>query len=378
MELALEVEKEMITLGMTDVSMDDHAYVMGTLPGNTSSGKEAPAIAFIAHLDTSSEISGATKAHIIENYDGKDIVLNKDEDVVLSTSDFPDIKDYVGDDIIVTDGIALLGADDKSGMAIAMAAVEYLSKHPEIKHGPVKICFTPDEEIGHQAKLLDLEKLGADFAYTIDGGPLGELNYETFNAARTDVTIKGRNVHPGRAKDKMINSVLIGNELVSMLPGGEIPAKTEKREGFYHVLSFKGDVEKTEISYIIRDHDTDLFQKRKEKMESLLKQLQEKYGEKVVQYDIYDQYYNMADKIKESMHIVDTAVEAMKAAGVEPVITPVRGGTDGSSLSQRGLLTPNIFTGGDNFHGKFEYQPISSLEKAVDVILKIVEKYGSE
>lgn len=376
MELALEVKKEMTELGMVDISVDEHAYVMGTLPANTDR-EGVPSIGLIAHLDTSSEISGATRPRIIENYDGGDILLNKEEKVIFSPEDFPDLADYKGEDLIVTDGIALLGADDKAGMAISMAAVEYLVQHPEIKHGPVKVCFTPDEEIGHQAKFLDLKKFDADFAYTIDGGPLGDLNYETFNAAKAEITIKGRNIHPGRAKDKMVNSVLIGNELVSMLPADETPATTENREGFYHILSFTGDVEKTELVYIIRDHDMDLFQKRKAFMSETVSKLQAKYGEDVVELKMEDQYYNMADKIADSMHIVDTAVKAMESLGIKPDIAPIRGGTDGSSLSQRGLLTPNIFTGGNNFHGRFEFVPIFTLEKGVDVVVKIIEMYGT-
>jgi tripeptide aminopeptidase len=376
MELALEVEKEMTELGMVDISVDEHAYVMGTLPANTDR-EGVPSIGLIAHLDTSSEISGATRPRIIENYDGGDILLNEEEKVIFSPADFPDLADYKGEDLIVTDGIALLGADDKAGMAISMAAVEYLVQHPEIKHGPVKVCFTPDEEIGHQARFLDLKKFGADFAYTIDGGPLGDLNYETFNAAKAEITIKGRNIHPGRAKDKMVNSVLIGNELVSMFPADETPATTENREGFYHILSFTGDVEKTELVYIIRDHDMDIFQKRKAFMSEMVSKLQEKYGKDVVDLKMEDQYYNMADKIADSMHIVDTAVKAMESLGIKPDIAPIRGGTDGSSLSQRGLLTPNIFTGGNNFHGRFEFVPIFALEKGVDVVVKIIEMYGS-
>jgi tripeptide aminopeptidase len=376
MELALEVEKEMTELGMVDISVDEHAYVMGTLPANTDR-EGVPSIGLIAHLDTSSEISGATRPRIIENYDGGDILLNEEEKVIFSPADFPDLADYKGEDLIVTDGIALLGADDKAGMAISMAAVEYLVQHPEIKHGPVKVCFTPDEEIGHQARFLDLKKFGADFAYTIDGGPLGDLNYETFNAAKAEITIKGRNIHPGRAKDKMVNSVLIGNELVSMFPADETPATTENREGFYHILSFTGDVEKTELVYIIRDHDMDIFQKRKAFMSEMVSKLQEKYGKDVVDLKMEDQYYNMADKIADSMHIVNTAVKAMESLGIKPDIAPIRGGTDGSSLSQRGLLTPNIFTGGNNFHGRFEFVPIFALEKGVDVVVKIIEMYGS-
>lgn len=375
MDLALEVEKEMSELGMVNISVDKHAYVMGTLPANTKE-QGIPSIGLIAHLDTSPEISGATRPRIIENYDGGDILLNAEEKVVLSPSNFPDLVDYKGQDIIVTDGISLLGADDKAGMAIAMSAVEYLVRHPEVKHGPVKICFTPDEEIGHQARMLDLEKFGADFAYTIDGGPLGDLNYETFNAAKAEIIIKGKNIHPGRAKDKMVNSIMIAMELASMLPEDEIPAKTEKREGFYHIISFNGDVENTKMKYIIRDHDLELFERRKQTISWIISKLQEKYGEDTLELIMEDQYYNMADQLKKSMHIVEAAVKAMEALGIKPDIAPIRGGTDGSSLSQRGLPTPNLFTGGNNFHGRFEFLPIPSLEKGVDVVIKIIQLYG--
>lgn len=377
MDLALEVEEEMSKLGMVDISVDEHAYVMGTLPANTER-QGIPSIGLIAHLDTSPEISGATRPRIIENYDGGDILLNAEEKVILSPRNFPDLVDYKGQDIIVTDGISLLGADDKAGMAISMAAVEYLVRHPEIKHGPVKICFTPDEEIGHQARLLDLEKFGADFAYTIDGGPLGDLNYENFNAAKAEIIIRGKNIHPGRAKDKMVNSILIGTELASLLPEDEIPAKTENREGFYHIISFNGDVEKTDMNYIVRDHDPELFERRKQTVSRVVSKLQEKYGEDTLELKMEDQYYNMAEYLKNSMHVVETAVKAMEALGVTPEIAPIRGGTDGSSLSQRGLPTPNLFTGGNNFHGRFEFLPIPSLEKGVEVVVKIIQMYGCE
>lgn len=373
MNLAREAAMEMEELGMTDISIDEHAYVMGTLPGNTEN-EEVPSIGFIAHFDTATEVSGANvRPRIVKNYDGCDILLNGEEKIVLSPMDFPELADYKGNDLIVTDGMTLLGADDKAGMAIIMAAVQFLKEHPEIKHGPMKVCFTPDEEVGHQAALLDIEKFGADFAYTVDGGPLGDLNYMTFNAAKADITIHGRNVHPGKAK--MINSVLIGSELVSMLPSDEIPAMTEDFEGFYHILSFQGDVEKTELKYIIRDHDKAKFAERKKKVEDLVAFLQKKYGENVLDLAMEDQYYNMAEHMKGSMHIVETAEKAMRAIGVEPKMEPVRGGTDGASLSARGLLTPNIFTGGHNFHGRFEYIPISSMEKGVDLVVKILEMY---
>lgn len=377
MDLAKEAAREMEELGMTDISVDENAYVMGTLPGNVES-VNIPAIGFIAHLDTATEISGANvHPRIVKNYDGNDIPLDPENMTFLSPEDFPELRNYMGEDIIVTDGKTLLGADDKAGIAIIMTAVQYLVEHPELPHGPVKVCFTPDEEIGHQAALLDIVKFGADFAYTIDGGAVGDLNYITFNAAKARLLIYGRNVHPGQAKNKMINSLLIGNEFISMLPCFETPSMTEGFEGFYHVLSFYGDVEKTEIDMIIRDHDYDIFLDRKEKVAEIAGILKEKYGSALLELNIEDQYFNMAQKIRDSMHIVDTAEKAMRETGVDPVIQPVRGGTDGSSLSERGLLTPNLFTGGHNFHGRFEYIPVSSMKKGVQLVVKILEMYSS-
>ena len=370
--LAHDVAEEMKTMGMTDVSVDGHAYVMGTLPANTAK-KNVPTVGFIAHLDTSTEISGANvKARVVSNYDGGDILLNEEQNVVLSPKDFPELESYKGEDLIVTDGTTLLGVDDKGGMAQIMTAVEYLIAHPEIEHGAVKICFTPDEEIGHQAAYLDIEAFGADFAYTVDGGPVGELNYETFNGAKAVITIHGRNVHPGTAKGKMINAALIGAECVSMFPQKETPAETENYEGFYHLLSFRGDVEKAELEYIIRDHDVERFEERKAFVKATILSLQQKYGFRVIGCSLRDQYYNMAGKIRGAMYIVEIAEKAMKKAGVNPTVVPVRGGTDGSSLSQRGLLTPNLFTGGHNYHGRFEYVPVFALEKGVEVIVNII------
>ncbi len=378
MDLAREVVLEMEKLEMTDVSIDENAYVMGTLPGNME-GEDVPSIGFIAHFDTAREVSGFNvRPRIVRNYDGGDILLNREEKIVLSPRDFPELTDYKGQDIIVTDGTTLLGADDKAGMAIIMAAVQFLNEHPEISHGPMKVCFTPDEEIGHQARLLDIGKFGADFAYTVDGGALGDLNYMTFNAAKADILIHGRNVHPGKAKGKMINSVLVGMEFMSMLPPDEIPAMTEDFEGFYHILSFKGDVEKTELNYIIRDHDMNKFKAKKVRVEEISAFLKAKYGDNVIELNMEDQYYNMSEHLKDSMHIVETAEKAMISIGVEPGMEPVRGGTDGASLSARGLITPNIFTGGHNFHGRFEYIPIPSMEKGVELLVKILELYGEK
>ena len=378
MDLAREVVLEMEKLEMTDISIDENAYVMGTLPGNME-GEDVPSIGFIAHFDTAREVSGFNvRPRIVRNYDGGDILLNREEKIVLSPRDFPELTDYKGQDIIVTDGTTLLGADDKAGMAIIMAAVQFLNEHPEISHGPMKVCFTPDEEIGHQARLLDIGKFGADFAYTVDGGALGDLNYMTFNAAKADILIHGRNVHPGKAKGKMINSVLVGMEFMSMLPPDEIPAMTEDFEGFYHILSFKGDVEKTELNYIIRDHDMNKFKAKKVRVEEISAFLKAKYGDNVIELNMEDQYYNMSEHLKDSMHIVETAEKAMISIGVEPRMEPVRGGTDGASLSARGLITPNIFTGGHNFHGRFEYIPIPSMEKGVELLVKILELYGEK
>ena len=378
MDLAREVVLEMEKLEMTDVSIDENAYVMGTLPGNME-GEDVPSVGFIAHFDTAREVSGLNvRPRIVRNYDGGDILLNREEKIVLSPRDFPELMDYKGQDIIVTDGTTLLGADDKAGMAIILAAVQFLNEHPEISHGPMKVCFTPDEEIGHQARLLDIGKFGADFAYTVDGGALGDLNYMTFNAAKADILIHGRNVHPGKAKGKMINSVLVGMEFMSMLPPDEIPAMTEDFEGFYHILSFKGDVEKTELNYIIRDHDMNKFKAKKARVEEISAFLKAKYGDNVIELNMEDQYYNMSEHLKDSMHIVETAEKAMISIGVEPRMEPVRGGTDGASLSARGLITPNIFTGGHNFHGRFEYIPIPSMEKGVELVVKILELYGEK
>lgn len=378
MDLAREVVLEMEKLEMTDISIDENAYVMGTLPGNME-GEDVPSIGFIAHFDTAREVSGFNvRPRIVRNYAGGDILLNREEKIVLSPRDFPELTDYKGQDIIVTDGTTLLGADDKAGMAIVMAAVQFLNEHPEISHGPMKVCFTPDEEIGHQARLLDIGKFGADFAYTVDGGALGDLNYMTFNAAKADILIHGRNVHPGKAKGKMINSVLVGMEFMSMLPPDEIPAMTEDFEGFYHILSFKGDVEKTELNYIIRDHDMNKFKAKKARVEEISAFLKAKYGDNVIELNMEDQYYNMSEHLKDSMHIVETAEKAMISIGVEPRMEPVRGGTDGASLSARGLITPNIFTGGHNFHGRFEYIPIPSMEKGVELVVKILELYGEK
>lgn len=374
MILAKELRKELEEMGMKDVSLDENGYVMATLPSNTN--KTVPTIGFIAHMDTSPDMSGkGVNPQIIENYEGQDIIINKSNNIALKVSDFPEIKDYIGKTLITTDGTTLLGADDKAGIAEIMTAVDYLIKHPEIKHGTIKVGFTPDEEIGQGADHFDVKKFGADFAYTMDGGPIGELEYENFNAAEAKITIQGRNVHPGYAKDRMINSILIANEFITMLPQKEVPEKTEGYEGFYHLNSFNGDVEGTVLQYIIRDHDMDKFENRKSTIVNIVENLNNRYGQGTVALEMKDQYYNMKEKIEPVKHIVDIAFKAMEEVGVEPKVVPIRGGTDGAKLSFMGLPTPNIFAGGHNFHGKYEYIPIFAMEKAVEVILKIVELY---
>ncbi|CAG7839201.1 Peptidase T [Clostridium haemolyticum] len=374
-ELAKELAKELEKMGLSEVSVDDKAYVMATLPSNMD--KTLPTIGFISHMDTSPDISGKDiKPQFIENYDGKDIVLNQEKNIVLKVKDFPEIKDYIGKNLITTDGTTLLGADDKAGIAEIITAVEYLIENPQIKHGTIKIAFTPDEEIGDGTDYFDVKKFNADFAYTVDGGAIGELEYENFNAAGVKITINGRNVHPGSAKDKMINSMIIGSELVSMLPKNEVPEHTDGYEGFYHLVAFNGSVEETKMQYIIRDFNMEKFQERKATMKNIVKKLNDKYGESIVKIEVNDQYYNMKEKIEPVKHIVDTAFNAMKEVGVVPKVVPIRGGTDGARLSFMGLPTPNLFTGGHNFHGRFEFIPTFAMKKAVEVILKIIDIYS--
>ncbi|WP_352420826.1 peptidase T [Proteiniborus sp.] len=374
-ELANLLVKELKELGLNDASVDENCYVMATLPSNTD--KSVPAIGFIAHMDTSPDMSGENvKPKIVENYDGGDIILNKENNIVLSPKDFPELKDYIGKTLITTDGTTLLGADDKAGIAEIMSAIEYLVNNPEIKHGDIKVAFTPDEEVGRGADYFNVEKFNADFAYTVDGGGLGELEYENFNAAGVKLVIKGRNVHPGTAKNKMINSIEIAMELNSMLPENQKPKYTEGYEGFFLLSSLNGDVEETKASYIIRDHFKDKFEEKKALMQKVVDFLNTKYGEGTVQVEIKDQYYNMKEKIEPAMHIVDTAKKAMEKLGITPIITPVRGGTDGARLSYMGLPCPNLFTGGHNYHGKYEFICTESMEKAVEVILKIIELYS--
>ncbi|MTI67723.1 MAG: peptidase T [Firmicutes bacterium] len=369
--LANLLVKELKEIGLKDASLDEFGYVFATLPSNME--KEVPTIGFIAHMDTAPDMSGENVApKFVKNYNGEDIILNEEKNIILSPKDFPDLKNYIGKNLITTDGTTLLGADDKAGIAEIMTALEYLSNNPEIKHGTIKVAFTPDEEVGQGADKFDVEKFGADFAYTVDGGPIGELEYENFNAAGAKITVNGRNVHPGSAKNKMINSMLVAMELNSMLPVCEKPEYTDNYEGFYHLIDFKGEVEKTTLNYIIRDHDKDKFLAKKDRIKKITDYLNDKYGNNTVNLQLKDQYFNMKEKIEPVMHIVNTAKKAMEELEITPDIKPIRGGTDGARLSYMGLPTPNLFTGGHNFHGKFEYIPTESMEKAVEVIIKIV------
>ena len=369
--LAKKLTDELNQMGMSDVSLDDNGYIMATLPSN--SDQEVPVIGFIAHYDTSPDFSGKNvKPRIVENYDGGNIILNPSENIVLSPDYFEDLKLYEGQTLIVTDGNTLLGADDKAGVTEIMTAMEYLIQHPEIKHGKIRVGFTPDEEIGRGAHKFDVDKFGAEWAYTMDGSQVGELEYENFNAAHAIVRTKGKSVHPGSAKGKLVNAIGVLNEFISALPGAEVPENTEGREGFYHIYKLKGEIEAGELEMIVRDHDLAEFKKRKEFLLRLGAQLNKKYPD-AIKVEINDQYFNMREKIEPVFHIVDIAREAMIELGIEPIIKPIRGGTDGSQLSYMGLPCPNIFAGGHNFHGKYEYVPVESMEKAVSVILKICE-----
>ena len=363
---------ELTALNLKDISLDKNGYVMATLPANTD--KEIPTIGFVAHMDTSPDmVAKNVKARIVKNYDGNDILLNEEKLIVLETDKYPEILQYKGQDIIVTDGTTLLGADDKAGLAEIVTAMEYLIAHPEIKHGKIRIGFTPDEEIGQGADHFDVQKFDAEWAYTMDGGEIGELEYENFNAASAKVHFNGLNVHPGYAKHKMLNSMRVAQQFVGMLPRWETPEHTEGYEGFYHLTNMVGTVEKSTLSYIIRDHDKDRFESRKKEMQHLVNKINTEFGANTATVEIRDQYYNMREKVEPVMHIVDLAFEAMKAVGVTPNVKPIRGGTDGARLSFEGLPCPNIFAGGHNFHGRFEYVPVQSMEKATMVIVKIVE-----
>lgn len=371
MVFAQSLEKQLIELGLKDVSLDENGYLMATLPGNVDA--DVPTIGFIAHLDTSPDMSGRhVNPRIVKDYDGNDIVLNVEKDIVLSPSQFPELLHYTGQDLIVTDGNTLLGADDKAGIAEIITAVEYLMEHPEIKHGDIRIAFNPDEEIGLGAHKFDVEKFGAEWAYTMDGGEIGELEYENFNAAVAKVTFKGRNVHPGYAKHKMINSLRVATQFAIMLPRWETPEHTEGYEGFYHLIGIEGDVEKAVLTYIIRDHDRDRFERRKKEFEHLTRKINKEFPD-CASLELKDQYYNMREKIEPVMHVIEIAEQAMRNADVTPKVVPIRGGTDGAQLSFKGLPCPNIFAGGLNFHGRYEFIPIPSMEKATQVIVEIAK-----
>ncbi|MBL0736885.1 peptidase T [Flavobacterium sp. GN10] len=374
--LANKLVDELKAIGLEDVTIDDKAYIMATLPSNVD--HEVPTIGFVSHFDTSPDFSGANvKPQIVENYDGKDIVLNAEKNIILSPDYFKDLLQYKGQTIITTDGTTLLGADDKAGITEIVSAMEYLIQHPEIKHGKIRIGFTPDEEIGRGAHHFDVEKFGAQWAYTMDGSQIGELEYENFNAAGAKITFKGKSVHPGYAKGKMINSMLLANDFINELPKGETPQETRGYEGFFHVHHIKGNIEETVLELIIRDHNRKKFEKRKELIHKLAKQFNKKFakkfGEDIVTAEVKDQYYNMKEKVLPVKYIVDIAEKAMRELNIKPIIKPIRGGTDGSQLSFMGLPCPNIFAGGHNFHGKYEYVPAESIQKATDVIVKIAE-----
>ncbi|WP_455661174.1 peptidase T [Pradoshia sp.] len=368
------LKDELASIGMQEITLDENGYLFATLPANTE--KQLPTIGFLAHVDTATDFSGANvKPQIIENYDGGDIVLNKALNIILSPKDFPELSGYKGQTLITTDGTTLLGADDKAGIAEIVTAMDYLIQHPEIKHGKIRVAFTPDEEIGRGPHKFDVERFNADFAYTLDGGPLGELEYESFNAASAKLTVKGTNVHPGSAKNKMVNSMKIAMDFHAELPKEEAPEYTEGYEGFYHLLAMNGDVEQTNLSYIIRDHDRAKFEAKKTTMQEIAAKYQAKYGQENILLEINDQYYNMGEKIEPVKEIVDVAHQAMVNLGINPIVKPIRGGTDGSQLSFMGLPTPNIFAGGENFHGKFEYVSVQSMEKASEVIVELVQLF---
>lgn len=370
LRLAEYLRDELTALGLTEVELDEHGYLYATLPANTD--KPIPAIGFIAHMDTSPDASGKdVKPRIVENYDGKDIVLDAEAGIVTSVRKFPELKEHVGEDIIVTDGHTLLGADDKAGVAEIVQAMAWLIEHPEVKHGKIRVGFTPDEEIGRGADLFDVEKFGCEWAYTMDGGDRGELEFENFNAAGAKIEIRGVSVHPGYAKDKMINAALVAADFITVMPENETPATTEGYEGFYHLTGLQGGVEAATVSYIIRDHDRRLFEERKQYIADIVSAMNQRYGEGTLTLTITDQYYNMREKVEPCIHVIDMAKQAMKEAGVEPRVQAIRGGTDGARLSFMGLPCPNIFAGGLNFHGPHEFLPVPNMEKAMQTIVNI-------
>lgn len=372
MEFAKILAEELKDMGMQDVSLDKKGYLMATLPSNID--KDVPTVGFISHLDTSPDMSGKNvKPRIVENYDGNDIILNEKENIVLSPKQFPELTMYRGQSLVVTNGLTLLGADDKAGIAEIMTAMDYFIKKPDVKHGKVRIAFNPDEEIGLGAHHFDVEKFGCQFAYTMDGGEIGELEYENFNAAGAKVTFYGTNVHPGYAKNKMVNSMKIATKFMATVPANESPEYTDGYEGFYHLTGIGGDVEKTTVSYIIRDHDRKKFEERKAHLQMLVDKINSEFGDNTATLEVKDQYYNMKEKVEPVKYIVDIASEAIRQAGVEPKVKPIRGGTDGAQLSFKGLPCPNIFAGGHNFHGKYEFVPIQSMEKATEVVKNIIK-----
>ncbi|KAF5039316.1 Peptidase T [anaerobic digester metagenome] len=379
LDLSRLLVKELREMGINNAELDEWGYVMATIPSNLPEGEDVPAIGFIAHVDSAPDASGANiKPQIIKSYDGSDIIINKELGFVMKVDDFPELLKYKGQTLITTDGTTLLAADDKAGVAEIMTAAEYIMTHPEFSHGTIKIGFTPDEEIGRGVDKFDVEKFGAEFAYTLDGGEIGELEYENFNAASAKIFIQGRNIHPGYAKDKMINAIILATELNAMLPVDQRPEYTTEYEGFFHIIRFDGTVEKANIQYIIRDHDFDKFESKKVLISQCVDFLNKKYGDGTFSLELKDQYYNMRKQVEPHYHIIEKAVEAMEMAGIKPKIKPIRGGTDGARLSFMGLPCPNIFAGGHNFHGKFEYIPAESMEKATEVIINLVSLYSKE
>jgi len=375
-EFAKILMEDLEAIGLEEVEYnEENAFVTATLPANTE--REIPTVGFIAHMDTADFNSENVNPQFVEDYDGEDIVLNEEQDIVLSPTDFPNLKNYVSNTLITTDGTTLLGADDKAGIAEIMSAVEYLIHHPEIEHGRVRLAFGPDEEIGVGADRFDVEHFDADFAYTIDGGPVGELQYESFNAAAAKIHIQGKNVHPGTDKEQMVNALTLGMKLNAMLPAEEVPEMTEGREGFFHLNSMNGTVEEAEMSYIIRDHDREKFEERKELLLNAVKELNSDFEEERITINMYDQYYNMREIIEEDMRSVDVAKKAMEELDIEPILEPIRGGTDGSKISFMGLPTPNLFSGGENYHGRYEFIAVESMEAATNVIRKIIELLAS-
>ncbi len=374
-EFAQQLMEDLKAMNLDEVEYnEENGFVTATLPANTE--KEVPTVGFIAHMDTADFNSVNIQPQFVENYDGEDIVLNEEENIVLSSTNFPNLKNYLGQTLITTDGTTLLGADDKAGIVEIMSAVEYLLEHPEIQHGRVRLAFGPDEEIGIGADRFDVEHFNADFAYTVDGGPVGELQYESFNAASVDMTVQGKNVHPGTAKDQMVNALTLGMAFNDKLPSDEVPEQTEGREGFYHLTSMTGTVEQAKMAYIVRDHDREKFEERKQRILDIAEELNDRFDEERIQIEMHDQYYNMREVIEKDMRAVEVAQKAMEKLAIEPILEPIRGGTDGSKISFMGLPTPNLFAGGENFHGRYEYIAIESMEAATDVIRTIIEEIG--